>query len=78
LETFVLNLKVGSPVTEGCRNCITTKPGAAGHAVYGPYQRLPVGRYAVEFNIAAADGQQFDDDGDCAVVDVASDFGRSV
>jgi FkbM family methyltransferase len=74
----VLNLAVGSPVTKGDRNCIMTRPAAAGHAVYGPYQRLPAGRYAVEFNITAAEGQQFDNDEVCAVVDVASEFGRFV
>jgi FkbM family methyltransferase len=78
LEIFLLNLSVGSPVTKGDRNCIVTQPGLAGHAVYGPYQRLPVGRYAVEFNIAAAAGQRFDDEGVCAVVDVASEFGQSI
>lgn len=75
---FVLNLKAGSPVIKGDRNCIMTQPGLAAHAIYGPYQRLAVGNYAVEFNIAAADGQPFDKEGVCAVVDVASEFGRSI
>ena len=74
----MLNLRVGSPVTKGDRNFIMTKPGAQGHAVYGPYQMLPVGRYSVEFNIAAAGSQRLDSDGVCAAVDVASDYGRSI
>jgi FkbM family methyltransferase len=74
----VLNLDIGSHTEVDGRTCILTKPGLRGHAVYGPYQRLPVGRYAAEFNIAAADGQRFDNDGVCAVVDVASDTGRSI
>jgi hypothetical protein len=78
MEEFVLNLGIGSRTEVDGRTCILTRPGLSGHAVYGPYQRLPVGRYAVEFNIAAVDGQRFDHDGVCAVVDVASQFGRSI
>jgi FkbM family methyltransferase len=74
----VLNLNVGSPVTKAGRNCILTQPAVIAHAVYGPYQRLPIGGYSVEFHIAAADGQPFDNDGVCAVVDVASEFGQSI
>ncbi len=73
----MLNLKIGSQIEVDGRTCILTKPGLIGHAVYGPYQRLPAGRYTAEFTIAAADEQPFDRDGTCAVVDVASDFGRS-
>jgi len=39
----MLNLKVGLPSTQGARNAILTAPGLSGHAVYGPYQSLPVG-----------------------------------
>lgn len=74
----MLNLKLGTLVTKGDRNCIMTQPAVAGHAVYGPYQMLPAGRYSVEFHIAAAEGQRFDNDEVCAVADVASDFGRFV
>ncbi len=74
----MLNVSMGSAVTKGDRTYILTHPAAAGHAVYGPYQRLSAGRYAVEFKIAAVDGQSFDKDGVCAVAEVCADFGRSV
>jgi FkbM family methyltransferase len=74
----VLNLEIGSRREVDGRTFILTKPDLRGHAVYGPYQRLPVGRYSAEFNIAAADGQRFDKDEVCAIVDVASEFGRLI
>ena len=75
---FVLNLDIGSRIEVKGKTYILTKPRLSGHAVYGPYQPLPPGRYAVEFNITAVAWQRFDSDGVCAVVDVASDFGRSI
>jgi FkbM family methyltransferase len=57
---------------------LRTKPGLSGHAVYGPYQNLDPGRYAVEFNLKTAEEQQFDRDDICAAVDVASGFGRAI
>ncbi len=74
----MLNLKIGSQKEVDGRTYILTNPGMRGHAVYGPYQRLPVGRYVAEFKIAAADEQGFESDGVCAVLDVASEFGRYI
>ena len=74
----MLNLDVGTPVTRGDQPWIATRAAIAGHAVYGPYQRLPLGRYSVEFTIAAADDQRFDSDEVCAVVEVVSEFGKLV
>jgi FkbM family methyltransferase len=74
----VLNLEIGSHTEIDGRTCILTKPGLSGHAVYGPYQNLDPGRYAVEFNLEAAEDRQFDRDDICATVDVTSGFGRSI
>jgi FkbM family methyltransferase len=74
----VLNLAVGSPRNIDGKVCILTKQGSSGHAVYGPYQHLDPGRYAVEFNLAAAGPLQFDRDEVCAAVDVAAEFGRVI
>jgi FkbM family methyltransferase len=74
----VLNFDIGSRTEVDGRTCILTKPGLRGHAVYGPYQNLDPGRYAVEFNLEAAEDVQFDRDDICAAVDVASGFGRTI
>jgi FkbM family methyltransferase len=74
----VLNLKIGSRKEVAGRTCILTNPGLRGHAVYGPYQSLDPGRYAVEFNLEAAEGVQIGQDGICAAVDIASGFGRTI
>jgi FkbM family methyltransferase len=74
----VLNLEIGSHTEVDGRTCILTRPGLSGHAVYGPYQNLDPGRYAVEFNLEAAEDRQFDRDDICAAVDVASGFGRTI
>jgi hypothetical protein len=71
-------LAVGSPRNIDGKVCILTKQGSSGHAVYGPYQHLDPGRYAVEFNLAAAGPLQFDRDEVCAAVDVAAEFGRVI
>jgi len=74
----VLNLAIGSHTVVEGRTCILTKPGLRGHAVYGPYQNLDPGTYAVEFNLEAAEVRQLDRDDICAAVDVASGFGRTI
>jgi FkbM family methyltransferase len=74
----VLNLAIGSHTVVDGRTCILTKPGLPGHAVYGPYQNLDPGRYAVEFSLEAAEDRQLDRDDICAAVDVASGFGRTI
>jgi FkbM family methyltransferase len=74
----VLNLAIGSHKEIDGRTCILTKAGLSGHAIYGPYQHLDPGRYAVEFNLEAAGNGQFDRDNICAAVDVASGFGTTI
>ena len=74
----MINLAIGSRKEIDGRTLILTKPGSHGHAVYGPYQTLEPGRYAVEFNLEAADDKNLDRDGVCATVDVASGFGRTI
>jgi FkbM family methyltransferase len=76
LEVSVFNLDIGSRTEVDGRTCILTKLGLSGHAVYGPYQHLDPGHYAVEFNLEAAEDQQLDRDDICATVDVVSGFGR--
>ena len=58
----MLNAAVGSEVETHGKTCILTRLGAAGDAVYGPYETLPPGYYAVEFNLGAAERHNFDRD----------------
>jgi FkbM family methyltransferase len=74
----MLNAAVGSEFETHGKMCILTRLGAAGDAVYGPYETLPSGYYAVEFNLGAAEDNNFDRDDLCAWVDVAADFGRII
>src|SRR5579863_6929591 len=74
----MLNAALGSEVEVHGRTCILTRLGAGGDAVYGPYETLDPGNYAVEFNLGAADHQRFDGDDLCAWVDVAADFGTII
>jgi FkbM family methyltransferase len=58
---------------------ITTRRGAAGHALYGPYTRLEPGDYAVEFETAViGNDTACADDAVCAIIDVASNVGNTV
>jgi FkbM family methyltransferase len=74
----VLNLALGIATKIDGKASILTRQGSSGHAVYGPYQELDPGRYAVEFNIAAAGALPSDRDEVCAAVDVATEFGRVI
>jgi FkbM family methyltransferase len=60
------------------KSCIQTQGGLSAHAVFGPYEQLGAGRYAVEFNIKPVNSQQFDDNFICASVDVAAEFGTLI
>ena len=72
----MLNLILGNAVTVGGRSCIATNPGAAGHAVYGPYEQREAGKYVVEFPIESRDGQTIEQNALCAVLDVTSSGGN--
>ncbi len=74
----MLNAAVGSEVEIHGKACILTRLGAVGDAVYGPYESLPPGYYAVEFNLGAAEDHNFDGDELCAWVDVAAEFGTII
>ena len=74
----MLNAAVGSLTESSGKQCILTHIGANGHAVYGPYDYLEPGYYAVEFNLSAAEPQQFDSDEICAWVDVAAETGSVI
>jgi FkbM family methyltransferase len=74
----MLNAAVGSEVEIHGKTCILTRLGATGDAVYGPYENLPPGYYAVEFNLGAAEDLNFDRDELCAWVDVAAEFGTII
>jgi FkbM family methyltransferase len=74
----LLNLRVGSATDIDGKTCILTRPGASGHAVYGPYRHLDPGHYVAEFNIAPADGELLDGAEICATVDVAANHGRMI
>lgn len=72
------NFAIGSDVQVDGRSSIQTSKGASGHAVFGPYQHLEPGRYAVEFTIAASEDQSFDQDFVCAIADVAVASGNEI
>jgi FkbM family methyltransferase len=72
------NFAVGSEVQIRGRSCIRTSRGVSGHAIFGPYQHLEAGRYAVEFTIAVAEDQSLERDFVCAVVDVTVAGGSRV
>ena len=74
----MLNAAVGSEVEIHGKTCILTRLGATGDAVYGPYESLLPGYYAVEFNIGSAEHPDFDRDELCAWVDVAAEFGTLI
>jgi len=74
----VLNLDLGTPIEIDGRTCIRTHVGSSGHAVFGPYIDLSSGHFVVEYNLAAADGQNLDRSDICAVLDVASENGQLI
>ncbi len=74
----MLNLDLGTHIVIDGRTCIHTRADAVGHAVFGPYTDLSPGHFIVEYNLAAADGQNLDRPDICAVVDVAGEHGRII
>ena len=74
----MLNPEVGSQVEIDGRTCVLTRTGAEGCAIYGPYEPLDPGFYAVEFNLRAAEEQRGDSGDLCAWVDVATEFGTVI
>ena len=73
----MLNLKVGSQVEIDGRTCIQTLEGAAGHAIYGPYEVVAPGTYAVQFEIAFPQVRE-GLSGTCAVMDIATESGTAI
>lgn len=74
----MLNTAIGSEVEIRGKKSILTRLGAAGDAVYGPYETLPPGYYAVEFNLGPVDVHNFDRDELCAWADVAAASGTII
>lgn len=75
----MLNFKHGEPVeVQGGGAGIRTTAGVSGHALYGPYQKVEPGRYAVEFIIQDAAGTPTYDDALVAKIDVVAQFGQQV
>ena len=72
------NPDVGSRAEIHGRACILTRAGAADIAIFGPYETLDPGYYAVEFNLRAVEEQPHDSEDLCAWVDVATDFGKVI
>lgn len=55
---------------------VQTQPGRSGHAIWGPYERLPAGRYAATFRIRLVGPPSTPLNVLCALADVAIDCGR--
>ena len=73
---LICNPKIGSLIDADGKQCVLTQAGAVGHAIYGPYQRLEPGDYAVEICLRAAEEYTFDQDEICAQFDVAAQQGN--
>lgn len=72
----MLNFNLGQSATLAHLDAVRTDIGKAGHAVFGPYETLDAGNYAVDFRIGFADeAVALPDDAVIAVVDVAADTG---
>ncbi len=74
----MLNPEVASQAEIDGRACVLTRAGTEGVALYGPYEPLDPGYYAVEFNLRAVEGQRGDSEDLCAWVDVATEFGTVI
>ena len=73
----MFNPLVGTVGEADGRSVIRTFPGTKGHAVYGPYQSLDPGDYAVEFHLAR-DGERTGGNPVSAIIEVTSEFGTVV
>jgi hypothetical protein len=74
----MLNLALGQAVDHARSSAIRTEVGRSGHVVYGPYQPMEPGRYAVDFLIYDADERPAADEIIVARVDVTAEFGQRV
>jgi FkbM family methyltransferase len=74
----VINEGIGKRVELDGRICLETRPDFAGHALYGPYEALDLGKYVVEFSIELVERQYIDGDLICAVLDVACNYGSLI
>lgn len=73
----MLNLALGTEQSIGGRPHILTTAGASGHAIFGPYEMVPAGRHAVEFEIHLPDGADTSADAICAWIDVVGSKGHA-
>ncbi|MBV8848830.1 MAG: FkbM family methyltransferase [Methylobacteriaceae bacterium] len=69
----MFNASLGETAETARGKVIRTQQGSRGHAVYGPYESLPSGRYKVTFRLEA---DALGDDTALALVDVAAEFGQ--
>jgi FkbM family methyltransferase len=70
----MLNLAIGTAEGDGLRN----RPGAIGHAIYGPYTQLEPGSYLAEFTIRLINAEEDGENLSCCIVDVVANHGRDV
>lgn len=73
---LICNPQTGSLADLDGKQCVLTRAGMAGHALYGPYQRLEPGYYAAEICLRAAEEYTFEQDEICAQFDVAVQQGN--
>jgi FkbM family methyltransferase len=74
----MINEAIGERVEIDGNAYLKTRPNALGHAIYGPYERLGVGNYMVEYSVTPI--QKIDIEGDliCAAIDVACNRGATI
>jgi FkbM family methyltransferase len=74
----MLDPAMGTLTTVEGRSVLLTGKGRSGYAVYGPYDPLSPGHYAVEFRVALDAAAPDKTDFCCAVLDVATDVGSTI
>ncbi|WP_419826346.1 FkbM family methyltransferase [Sphingomonas sp.] len=74
----MLNPELGEPIDVDERPTIVTRLGAAGHAIYGPYESLPAGDYFVDFFVSLRSPKPFFASRTCAVLDIVCRQGKDV
>ena len=74
----MLNLEMGTAQTVNGRPCILTTVGIYGHAVYGPYESLAPGDYAVEMTVSPGGAVSPKGSKPLAVIDISCDSGRQL
>lgn len=74
----MLNENIGTIRNLRGREYIETEIGKSGHAVFGPYEILDPGSYAVEFKLSALDGDSVEPNTPVAALDVCGEFGTLI